>query len=118
MFRLELQECDNTTVLKIYGRLVQEYIEAARSLVARSQPKSRIVADLSETTHVDEAGEQFLEWLKYLGVQFVPGDAYSRGVCDRLQLPRSEDAPSRKQYARSVHVPSHGKTRHRKVKQQ
>jgi len=90
MFRVEFQEGENTTVLKIYGRLVEEYVEAARSLVARSQPKSRFVADVSEMTHVNEAGEQFLQWLKCIGAQFVAGDVYSCGVCDRLHLPRAE----------------------------
>jgi len=91
MFRVEFQECENTTVLKMYGHLVEKYVEAARSLVARSQPKSRFVADLSEMTQVDEAGEQFLHWLKCIGAQFAPGaDVYSCGVCDRLHLPRAE----------------------------
>jgi hypothetical protein len=90
MFRVEFQECENTTALKIYGHLVDKYVEAARSLVARSQPKSRFVADLSDMTHVDEAGERFMQWLKRIGAQFVPGDPYSCGVCDRLHLPRAE----------------------------
>jgi len=90
MFRVEFQEYENTTVLKLFGRLVEEYVEAARLLVARSQPKSRFVVDLSDMIQVDEAGEEFLQWLKCIGAQFVAGDVYSCGVCDRLHLPRLE----------------------------
>jgi len=104
MFRVELQEGENTTVLKLYGRLVEEYVEGARSLVARSQPKSRFVADLTEMTHVDEAGEQFLQWLKCIGAQFAPGDVYTWGVCDRLRLPRAKGCLPANDMDGEVHV--------------
>jgi hypothetical protein len=89
MFRIEFQESEGTTILKISGRLIKDYLEAARSLVVRSQPRSRIIADLSEMTYVDEAGEQFLTWLKCIGAKFAPDSLYCSAVCDRLRLPRA-----------------------------
>ena len=46
-----------------------KYVEAARSLVAGSQPRSRFVADVSDMNTWDEAGEQFLQWLKSISIK-------------------------------------------------
>jgi hypothetical protein len=124
MFRIEFQESGHTTVLKIYGRLTEQYLESARSLVVRSQPKSRIIADLCEMTYVDEAGEQFLTWLKCIGAQFAPGNLYCIAVCERLRLPRAEGyvGPANDmggevqvRYTFASRSPHTGKTRHRKA---
>lgn len=72
--------------MRIEGRFVGNFAEDARSLVARSGVPSRLTVDLSEMTYVDDIGEQVLSWLKQIGVKFSAETAYSRDVCERLDL--------------------------------
>lgn len=87
MLRIEFHKASGTTTMRIEGRFEGNFAEDARSLVARSQVPSRLVIDLSDLTFVDEIGEQVLWWLKVVGVKFAADSAYSRDVCDRLDLP-------------------------------
>ena len=109
MFRIEFQESEHTTILKIHGRLVERYVEGARSLAVRLHPKPRFIVDLVEMTYADEAGQQLLTWLKRMGAQFVPGDIYCSSVCERLHLPRAKEPtfPETKCTVRFA-FPSHG----------
>lgn len=87
MLRVEFQDHENTTTIKIQGRLVEKFADEVHSLVTLTQPKSRLVVDLSDMTYASEAGEQCLRWLKWIGAQFVAESAYPCGICDRLHLP-------------------------------
>lgn len=87
MLRIEFHKASGKTTMRIEGRFVGKYAEAARSLISRSPAPTQLNVELSDMTFVDEIGEQVLSWLKWIGVKFAADSSYSRDVCDRLHLP-------------------------------
>lgn len=87
MLRMEFYELPNCMKMRIEGRFVHEFAEHARTLVGQSIVPSKLVVDLSEVSFVDTVGEEVLLWFKNIGVRFAAESAYSRDVCERLQLP-------------------------------
>jgi hypothetical protein len=87
MLRAEFSEAVNTLRLRLEGRLVGEFAEDVRSLVARCTIPPGLVIDLTDVTYVDVTGEDVLTWLGRLGGKFVAGNCYSLDICERLHLP-------------------------------
>jgi len=100
MFRMDFRELPNSICVRIEGRFVGDFAEHARLLIAHSKTPSRFVADLSEVTYVDSVGEEVLTWFKEIGVRFTADSAYSRDVCDRLQLPIAGEESKRSRHHR------------------
>jgi hypothetical protein len=78
----------DTTIVKLEGRLVGKFAEAARVAVsARSKPQRKLVVNLSAVSFVDEVGEKLLSELRQIGGEFLADNLYSHFVCESLQLP-------------------------------
>ena len=86
MLRMEFRELVDSVTMRMEGRFVGDFAEHARMLMARSKVPPCLVVDLSEVSFVDATGEEVLVWFKEVGVKFVADSAYSRDVCNRLQL--------------------------------
>jgi hypothetical protein len=69
------------------GKLVADWAEQARCLVAKDVLPKGLIVDLTEVSYVDSVGEQLLKWLASVGAVFVAGSVYAFAVCDRLRLP-------------------------------
>jgi len=96
MVRVEFQQQDSTTVMKIEGRFVGHFVEDARSVVLSKRIPSRLIVDLSGLSWVDSTGEELLLWLARFGCSFVAGNAYASYVCEKLNLDViQESAPNR-----------------------
>ncbi len=87
MFRMEFHELPDSITMRMEGRLVGDFAEHARMLIARSKAPCSFVIDLSEVSFIDGTGEEALVWFKEVGVKFRADSAYSEDVCKRLQLP-------------------------------
>ena len=87
MLRVQTQESDGALICRLEGRFTGKGAEEVRALVTRCDNEIRLVIDLTEVLFVDALGEGVLSFLKRLGAQFVAETAYSRDVCERLQLP-------------------------------
>ena len=87
MLRMDFHELSDKVTMRMEGRLVGDFAEHARTLLAKSKVASGFLVDLSDVIFVDETGEEVLLWFKQFGVKFIADSAYSRDVCDRLQLP-------------------------------
>ena len=98
MLRMEFYELADCMKMRMEGRFVRDFAEHARTLIGHSKVPSRLVVDLSEVSFVDEVGEEVLLWFKEIGTTFVADSAYSRDVCDRLQLPMDGELPNRSQH--------------------
>jgi hypothetical protein len=98
MLRMEFYDLPDCMKMRMEGRLVRDFAEHARTLIGHSKVPSKLVVDLSEVSFVDAVGEEVLLWFKEIGTMFVAESAYSRDVCDRLQLPMEEELPSRPQH--------------------
>ena len=98
MLRMEFYELADCMKMRMEGRFVREFAEHARTLIGHSQVPSKLVVDLSEVIFVDAVGEEVLLWFKEIGTTFVAESAYSRDVCDRLQLPIDGEVPNRPQH--------------------
>ncbi len=88
MLRVEFHDKSDFVIMRVQGRFVGQFAEDVKELVARSQVPSRLVVDLSDTTFVDETGEDILCWLANIGTSFIADSAYSSDACERLKLPR------------------------------
>lgn len=96
MLRVETQQSDGSLICRLEGRFTGEGAEEVRTLVTRCDSGLRLVVDLTEMLFVDGIGEQVLSFAKKLGAQFIADTAYSRDVCERLDLPlagRSKTKP-------------------------
>lgn len=103
MFRAEILWLANGPTLKMEGRLVGDWAEQARCLVTEDVVPKGLIVDLTEVSYVDRAGEQLLKWLSSVGAEFVAGNVYSLGVCERLRLSTLErTAPRHKRQCRST----------------
>ena len=98
MLRMEFYELPDCMKMRMEGRFVRDFAEHARTLIGTSKVPSKLVVDLSEVSFVDEVGEEVLLWFKEIGTTFVAESAYSRDVCDRLQLPIDGEVPNRSQH--------------------
>lgn len=87
MFRAELKQSADGSILKIEGRLVGDWADEARSLIMRGCTPRGLIVDLTEVSYIDATGEQLLTWLSNIGATFVAKAVYSAAVCERLQLP-------------------------------
>ena len=87
MLRVETQQLDGSLICGLEGRFTGEGAEHVRLLVTRCDSKLELVVDLTEVMFIDAVGEDVLSFVKKLGGKFVAETAYSRDVCERLQLP-------------------------------
>ena len=95
MFRAEIQWLANGPTLKMEGRLVGDWAEQARLLVTREVVPQGLIVDLSDLSYVDSMGEQLLKWLASVGAEFVAGNVYAAGICERLRLRPLGNMPTR-----------------------
>ena len=93
MLRMEFYELPDCVKLRMEGRFVRDFAEHARTLIGDSKVPSKMVVDLSEVSFVDAIGEEVLLWFKEIGLTFIAESAYSRDVCERLQLPIESERP-------------------------
>ncbi len=89
MFRITFKERPNGVTMRVEGRLVADFAEQAKELIAARNLPADLLVDLSEVTFADSAGEEALSWLSGLGAKFVPDGSYSLDLCERLHLPLS-----------------------------
>ena len=87
MLRVETQELDGALTCRLEGRFTGKGAEEVRTLVTSCDSKLELVVDLTDLMFIDAIGEEVLLFVKRLGAQFVAETAYSRDVCERLQLP-------------------------------
>ena len=86
MFRVEMHHGAHALVMKIEGQLSGNYAEHARTLVTRCNTELPLVVDLIDVTFVDSVGEEVLSLFGRLGAEFIADNAYSRDLCERLNL--------------------------------
>ena len=77
----------HTVVMKLEGRLVGNFAEAARTALTRRKLRWKLLVELTNLTYVDEVGEELLLWLRQIGAEFRAENSYSHFLCNRLQLP-------------------------------
>jgi hypothetical protein len=87
MLRVETKELNDVLICWLEGRLTGEGAEQVRTLVTRCDGKTELVVDITELLFIDAIGERVLSFLKKLGGEFVAETAYSRDICERLDLP-------------------------------
>lgn len=92
MFRVEMQHEPNALVMKIEGQLSGDYAEHTRALMTRCNGELPVIVDLTDITFVDSAGEGVLSFFGRLGAEFIADNAYSRDLCERLDLPLARAA--------------------------
>lgn len=86
MFRAELDRLADGSLLKVEGRLVGDWANEVKSLLARGPVPPGLIVDLTEVSYVDAVGEQVLIWLSSLGARFVAKAVYAAATCKRLNL--------------------------------
>jgi hypothetical protein len=87
MLRVQTQQLDGALICRLEGRFTGKGAEEVRTLVTRCDNTVELVVDLTDVMFIDAIGEEVLLFVKRLGAQFVAETAYSRDVCERLQLP-------------------------------
>ena len=92
MVRVEFHDHNDTTSMRIEGRLVGHYAEDVRSVVISKKVIGRLVVDLSDLSWADQTGEGVLRWLASAGCSFRTGNTYSSYVCEKLGLPLLQEA--------------------------
>lgn len=108
MFRAQLKQTADGSVLKMEGRLVGDWANEARLLVARGCTPEGLTVDLSEVTYVDGVGEQLLTWLSSMGAMFVAKAVYVAAICERLNLPVQNNRPIDETQYRGVLIAQEG----------
>ena len=86
MFRAEIQWLASGPTLKMEGKLVGDWAEEAMSLLTKDVVPRGLIVDLTEVTYIDGMGEEFLKWLGRIGSAFFPGNVYTSGMCEQLNL--------------------------------
>ncbi len=86
MFRAELIQSSDGSILKVEGRLVGDWANEVRALITRGPLSRQLFVDLTEVSYVDPVGEQVLTWLSSLGARFVAKGVYAVATCKRLKL--------------------------------
>ena len=92
MFRAELLNEANVVVMRLQGQLSGDYAEHARALVLRYNADLPLLVDLTDVTNIDTRGEEVLAFFAGFGAEFIADNAYSRYLCERLQLPLAPTA--------------------------
>jgi hypothetical protein len=92
MFRVEMHDGVNAVVMKIEGQLRGDYAKYTRTLVTSCDTGMRLVLDLTDVTFVDSTGEDVLSFFGGMGAEFIADNAYSRDLCERLNLPLTRTA--------------------------
>ena len=92
MFRVEIHHRGNAMVMKIEGQLSGNYAEETRTLMTRCNTELPLVVDLTDVTFVDSIGEDVLSLFGRVGAEFIADNAYSRDLCQRLDLPLTRPA--------------------------
>ncbi len=87
MLRVQTQESDGALTCRLEGRFTGKGAEEVRTLVTRCDSKLELVVDLTDVMFIDAIGEEVLLLAKRLRARFVADTAYSRDVCERLELP-------------------------------
>ncbi len=87
MFRAELNQLADGSILKMEGRLVGEWANEAKSLLSHGPIPKGLSVDLTDVSYVDEIGERALTWLSSVGAKFVAKSVYAAALCKRLKLP-------------------------------
>lgn len=87
MFRVETHHETDTLLIRVEGRLSGDNAEHAQSLIPRCTGGTRTIIDLTDLTAIDSTGEEVLSLFGRLGARFVADNAYSRYLCERLDLP-------------------------------
>ena len=100
MFRAEIQWLADGPTLKMAGKLVGEWAEEARSLVATDVVPKGLIVDLTDVSYIDSAGQRLLIWLGSVGAMFVATNVYAAAICERLGLVAIERMPARLNRAR------------------
>ena len=54
--------------------------------MTRCNTELTLVVDLADVTFVDPVGEEVLSFFGRLGAEFIADNAYSRDLCERLNL--------------------------------
>ena len=78
--------------MKIEGQLSGDYAEHTRTLLTRCNTEMKLVVDLTDVTFVDSIGEDVLSHFGRAGAEFIADNAYSRDLCQRLNLPLTRPA--------------------------
>jgi hypothetical protein len=99
MFRVEVQHGTDALVMQMEGQLSGDYAEYTRTLVTRCNAGMRLVVDLTDVTFADSVGEDVLSLFGRVGAEFIADNAYSRDLCERLQLPLARTALPRRRDA-------------------
>jgi len=86
MFRAEIQWLASGPTLKMEGKLVGDWAEEAMSLLTKDAVPQELIVDLTDVSYIDSLGEEFLKWLGRVGSAFVPGNVYTSGICEQLNL--------------------------------
>jgi hypothetical protein len=86
MFRVEMHHGANALVMKIEGQLSGNYAEHTGTLLTGYNTELPLVVDLTDVTFVDSAGEGVLSFFGRIGAEFIADNAYSRDLCERLNL--------------------------------
>lgn len=87
MLRVQTHELAGALVYRLEGRFTGEGAEQVRLLVTRCDGKLELVFDLTDIMFIDSVGEDVLLFANKLGAAFIAETAYSRDICERLQLP-------------------------------
>jgi hypothetical protein len=87
MLRVKTEESIDAFTFRLEGRLTGEEAEQVRKFAMQCHSELRLVVDLTEVMFIDAVGEEVLSLFKRLGADFVSETAYSRDICERLQLP-------------------------------
>ena len=86
MFRAELIQCGDESILKMEGRLVGDWANEVRTLITRGPVSKRVIIDLTDVSYVDPVGEQVLSWLSSLGARFVARGVYAAATCKTFEV--------------------------------
>ena len=98
MFRVEMHDGADALVMKIEGQLSGSYAEQTRTLLTRCTTETKLVVDLTDVTFVDSVGEDVLSLFGRVGAEFIADNAYSRDLCERLNLPLTRPAVRLRKY--------------------
>jgi len=101
MLRVETQETIDAFIFILEGRLTGEAAEQVLKLAIQCKTELRLIVDLTEVMFLDSVGEEVLSLFKRLGAEFVSDTAYSKDVCQRMQLPLIRRDESFKQTPRN-----------------
>ncbi len=92
MFRAQLKQLANGSILKMEGRLVGDWATETKSLLSHGPVPKALIVDLTEVSYIDADGEDVLTWLGSVGARFLAKGVYGAAICKRLNLPAPNKA--------------------------